>query len=62
VLRQTGAGRIFERTQRAEIAQFLWEQFLAWQQGSPPAPRDVSAYTRRKLTEQLSEVLDGLQA
>jgi len=60
VLRQTGAGEIFERNDMDSIADSLNRYFVQWKSGNTMKSGDVSSFTRRKLTDSLSQLLDEL--
>ena len=60
VLRKTKDGEIFERTDRQGIQNSVLTYFNNWQAGKEVEDRDVSGYTREKLTQQLTKLLEEL--
>ena len=61
VLGQTGAGRIFENSQEEEMAQYLWELYGKFKSGTAvKIDADYTKFTRKKLTEELSKLLNKL--
>lgn len=60
VLRETQAGEIFERDDRSGIGQSLIRYFYHWKKNETSTERDVSSYTRKKLTLKLSDLLQRL--
>lgn len=58
VLRETGTGEIFERTDAAGISASLINSFEAWKNNKSVVVRDVSRYTRINLTRQLIALLE----
>lgn len=57
VLSKTGAGEIFERSDLAGIKSALMNYYRQWKRGVEPPGRNIEAYTRRKLAEQLDRVM-----
>jgi glycosyltransferase involved in cell wall biosynthesis len=60
VLRKTKAGEIFDRTDNAGIQNSILRYFNNWEAGKEVEDRDVSDYTREKLTGQLARLLEEL--
>ena len=60
VLRQTNAGDIFERDDLSAITESLLKFYKQWSGKEIIAGKDVSAYTRKKLTDKLSQLLEEL--
>jgi len=60
ILRETGAGQIFQRDDVESITDSFIATYLAWKQNDPDKTRDVSRFTRQKLTEQLITLLNSL--
>ena len=60
VLVKTKAGEIFERSDKMGIQKSILTYFNNWKEGRKIDDRDVSAYTRKKLTQQLSKLLEEL--
>jgi glycosyltransferase involved in cell wall biosynthesis len=60
ILKSTGAGKIFKREDNEGITDSLLSSYMSWRDKYEPLHRDVSAFTRRKLTDQLIELLDSL--
>lgn len=60
VLTKTKAGEIFERSDRAGIQKSILAYLNNWKEGRKVVDRDVSAYTREKLTHQLTRLLEEL--
>jgi len=61
VLRQTNAGEIFERSDLAGMKASLLRYFSRWKSREAAGARDVSAFTRKRLTDQLISLLESLQ-
>jgi hypothetical protein len=59
VLRQTGAGEILERTDKAGIKKALMRYFSAWAQNNGLKKPDIELFTRRNLTGQLAALLES---
>lgn len=60
VLAKTKAGEIFERSDKTGIQKSILTYFNNWKEGKKLVDRDVSAYTREKLTQQLTRLLEEL--
>ena len=60
VLKKTNAGEIFERSDKKGIQVALLNFFVNWKEGRISSERDVLAYTRKKVTEQLIKLLETL--
>ena len=61
VLRQTKAGKTFENGQEEEIADYLSELYAKFKTGTAvKIEADYAKFTRRKLTEELSKLLNSL--
>ena len=60
VLKKTKAGEIFERTDAKGIQTALLGLFGNWKEGKTSVDRDVSDYTRQKLTQRLTRLLETL--
>ena len=60
VLLKTKAGEIFERSDKLAIQKSIAQFFNNWKEGRTIGDRDVSAYTREKLTQQLTRLLEEL--
>ena len=60
VLSKTKAGEIFERSDKIGIQNSILNYFTSWKDGRKTAERDVSAYTREKLTQQFVRLLEEL--
>ncbi len=60
VLRKTKAGEIFERTDKIGVQNSISRYFNNWEMGKEVEDRDVSDYTREKLTGQLARLLEEL--
>ncbi len=60
VLIQTQAGAIFERDDLTGISQSLTKYFVQWKTKEKAGSKDVSAYTRERLTDKLSKLLHSL--
>jgi len=59
ILQQARAGRMLERDDPSAIKALLRERIAVWIRGDQQADRDVSRFSRRNLTQQMSEVLRG---
>ncbi len=57
VLVATGAGKIFERSDRAGITAALWFYYQQWKSGAAPPSNPALAYARPQLAKQLSDLL-----
>lgn len=60
VLVKTKAGEIFERLDQITIQKSILNYYNNWKDGMKIEDCDVSAYTREKLTQQLSKLLEEL--
>jgi glycosyltransferase involved in cell wall biosynthesis len=60
ILRESNAGQIFRRDDIEAITDSFIASYLLWKQNQQSDARDVSAFTRRKLTDQLITVLESL--
>lgn len=61
ILKDSGAGHMFDYGDYDGMERFLMEQFDAWKKGTlNRGPRHIPAYDRKNLTAQLAAVLDGL--
>ena len=60
VLNITKAGKIFERSDERGIQEALQTYYSDWKVGRAMVDRDVSHYTRQKLTQQLIRLLESL--
>ncbi len=63
ILRDTGAGSMFDYDDLDAIAQELDRHYAAWSAGSPlggASPGAVAPYSRREQTRQLASLLDGI--
>ena len=60
VLKQTNAGKIFEREDRNGIQEALLRYYAEWKEGSKKNLSDVSMFTRENLTNKLAEILRSL--
>ncbi|MBK5277408.1 MAG: glycosyltransferase family 4 protein [Bacteroidia bacterium] len=60
VLVTTKSGKIFERSDNKGIQRAILTYFNDWKEGRVQGDRDVSAYTREKLTQQLVHILETL--
>ncbi len=60
VLVKTKAGEIFERSDKLGIQKSFLTYYNNWKEGRRVVDRDVSAYTREKLTQQLTRLLEEL--
>ena len=60
VLRKTKAGEIFERSDIKGIQTALLGFFSNWKERRTSGDRDVAAYTRERLTQQLTQLLETL--
>lgn len=60
VLRQTEAGEIFEREDNEGVKISLLKFYIQWKEGKKSTTRNVSAYTRKTLTDHLSTLLQDL--
>lgn len=58
ILRQTRAGEIFDRTDILGMKSSFLRYYKLWRSGEPIPKRDVSAFTRKKLTDQLIRLLE----
>ena len=61
ILNQSHAGEMIERSNDSRIRSLLRECFEHWRQGGARPKRDVTSFSRRKLTEQLTALLNGPQ-
>jgi glycosyltransferase involved in cell wall biosynthesis len=57
VLRETGAGEIFERAEGAGIKLSLMKFYQQWKKGTVVSQKNISLYSRKSLTEQLIRIL-----
>jgi glycosyltransferase involved in cell wall biosynthesis len=60
ILRRTTAGEIYERNDIQGMKMSFLKYFRQWKAGVLPGDRDVSAFTRKKLTDQLITLLESL--
>jgi len=60
VLSITKAGEIFERSDKTGIQKSMLSYFNNWKEGRRVSDRNVSAYTRERLTKQLARLLEEL--
>ena len=60
VLIKTNAGEIFERSDKTGIQKSILTYFNNWKEGTRVVDRDVSSYTREKLTQQLTRLIKQL--
>ena len=60
VLIKTKAGEIFERSDKTGIQKSILTYFNNWKEGTRVVDRDVSSYTREKLTQQLIGLIEEL--
>lgn len=60
VLRQTQTGEIFEHEDAEGIRKNILKSYENWRRGTGNASRNVNAFTRENLTEQLVKILDSL--
>jgi len=57
ILRQTGAGNIFEHSDRDGMRLLLRERVALWERGAAESGRQVEKFSRRRLTQQMSDLL-----
>ena len=61
VLKKTGAGKLFEKDQSEEIMHYLAGIYVKFKEGVPvKVDVDYTKFTRKKLTEELSRILNNL--
>jgi glycosyltransferase involved in cell wall biosynthesis len=60
ILRETGAGHIFRRDDQEGITDSFISSYLAWKNNEQVPGRDVSSFTRLRLTDQLIGILRSL--
>jgi glycosyltransferase involved in cell wall biosynthesis len=60
ILKSTGAGTIFKRDDNEGITDSIISSYMQWKENIEHSSRDVSAFTRRRLTDQLIETLESL--
>src|SRR5258706_2196479 len=59
ILRQTGAGEIFERSDNAGLKASMVQFYERWKRNEPGDRRSISNFTRRNLTVQLVKLLES---
>ncbi|MFM8913448.1 MAG: glycosyl transferase, partial [Flammeovirgaceae bacterium] len=62
ILAETKAGSMIDRTDVEGIKTELTHRFHLWKKEVPPRAADVSAFTRKRLTHRLTEILASLRA
>lgn len=60
VLRETGAGEIFERNDQPGLEKYLLKKINHWTTGTEKVSGDTKAYTRQHLTTHLIKLLESL--
>lgn len=60
VLNQTQSGKIFERENKEGICKAILEFYAEWKSGIKKTESDVSMFTRKELTVQLTKILKSL--
>jgi glycosyltransferase involved in cell wall biosynthesis len=60
ILKKSGAGEIFERTDKEKMKAMLQKHYQLWQRGVVVSNTDATPFTRKGLTDQLIGVLDSL--
>lgn len=60
ILRETSTGRIFERSDEDGMIKMILEHLEAWKSGGVARTGNVSAFTRKNLTQQLIALLESL--
>lgn len=61
ILKQTGAGKIFDYNNRDDIYNYLLELYRKFKSGTLQVDvRDISQYSRRNITSVLAELLDSI--
>lgn len=59
ILRSTHAGEMIERSSQEAIIQLLLQRITQWSEGTEARNEDVSAFSRRNLTRQLSGLMEA---
>lgn len=59
ILRQSGAGDILERRDATGMKRLLRERWKRWENDEKQSGREVATFSRRNLTQQLSELLSS---
>ena len=60
VLKKSNAGEIFERGNESAMMDMLRRHYDLWKSGTFASTTDASMFTRKKLTDQLIEILESL--
>ncbi|MDL1914225.1 MAG: glycosyltransferase family 4 protein [Bergeyella sp.] len=61
ILEASGAGKHFDDTQGDAMKEYIISQYLQWKQHIPPSPtKNIEIYSRKNLTQKLSELLSTL--
>lgn len=59
IINASGAGKVFARNDSKGMHDFVMKEFLKWRNGEKRTAVDVSAYTRKNLTQQLVNLLES---